>query len=119
MGKYYPNQSIESHYVGPTNHRGARIVVRTSGGKRLVVPYDHALNPADNHVEAMKALAIRLGWLGTTGFGIVGGTQKGFCMTFYSSGSIVRSPVSEWDLAPSRIKTNPSNWTQSQGSKDE
>lgn len=105
MGKYYPRQTIESHYVGPTNHRGARIIARASGSDysqqlRKVVPYDYGLNPVDNHVAAMKALATQLGWLGATGMGIVGSTRKGYCMVFFDTDALVDSPMSEWMLAP-------------------
>ncbi len=105
MGKYYPRQSIESHYVGPTDHRGARIIARASGSDysrqlRKVVPYDYALNATDNHVAAMKALAIQLGWLDKTGMGIVGSTRKGYCMVFFDTAALVDSPMAEWMLTP-------------------
>ena len=64
------------------------------------MPYDYVLNATDNHVEAMKALAISLGWLDATGMGIVGGTQNGYCMVFFDTAALVESPMSEWMLTP-------------------
>ena len=107
MGKYYPRQSIESHYLGPTDTLGSRIVARASSNQwetsrqlRKVVPYDYALNATDNHVAAMKALAIQLGWLDKTGMGIVGSTRKGYCMVFFDTAALVDSPMAEWMLTP-------------------
>ena len=80
-------QSIQSHYLAPTNHRGARIVANAAGGQRLVVSWDYALNAADNHVAAMKALAVKLDWIqGVKGPArpnfLVGSTDKGYVMVF-------------------------------------
>ena len=84
-------QSIQSHYLGATDQRGARIVAKTASIHRLVVDWDYALNTADNHVAAMKALAIKLDWIqgsravlaGTAqpNF-LVGSTDKGYVMVF-------------------------------------
>tara|TARA_R110001599_G_C11868832_1_gene622676 strand:+ start:54 stop:317 length:264 start_codon:yes stop_codon:yes gene_type:complete len=84
-------QSIQSHYLGPTNHRGARIVAKTASGHRLVVSWDYALNAADNHVAALTALAEKLDWIqgskavlaGTAQSNfLVGSTDKGYVMVF-------------------------------------
>lgn len=63
--------AILTHYVGPTNTRGARIVAE-SCGLRKVVPYDHSSN--DPHAKAALALILTAGWGGTW---IEGGTRKG------------------------------------------
>jgi hypothetical protein len=57
-------QAIETKFLGPTNFRGPRIVAKAEAG-RIVVPWDHALNPAENHARAARALAVKLGWRGT------------------------------------------------------
>ncbi len=56
-------QAIETRYAGPTNHRGARVIVRAQAG-RLTVSWDHALNVDENHAQAAKAFAERWGWAG-------------------------------------------------------
>ena len=83
-------QSIQSHYLGATNHRGARIVAKTASGHRLVVSWDYALNTADNHVAALTALAEKLDWINSSAAFLgtaqpnflVGSTDKGYVMVF-------------------------------------
>lgn len=56
-------QTIITKYLGPTNHKGSRIVARNSGnGKRITLSYNHALSSDQNHMEAARALKDRLGW---------------------------------------------------------
>lgn len=52
---------IETTYKGPTNSRGSRVVASVPS-TRIVVPWDYALNPDDNHAEAARQLAAKLGW---------------------------------------------------------
>lgn len=72
-------QAIETHYVGPTNMRGARIIARSGSGRhRLTLPYPHELSGMACHEAAATALATKLGWL--DGRKLVGGeTVKGYC----------------------------------------
>ncbi len=56
-------QAIETRYAGPTNHRGARIIVSAQAG-RITVGWDHALGIDANHVAAARAFAERWGWAG-------------------------------------------------------
>lgn len=56
------NQAITTRYLGPTNHRGTRVVAEAQAG-RLVVSWDHALSPEANHEFAARQFAMRLGWL--------------------------------------------------------
>ena len=44
-------QAIRTRYLGPTTHRGARIVARATAGRR-VYDYDYSLSPQDNHKAA-------------------------------------------------------------------
>ncbi len=55
-------QAIETRYHGPTNNNGSRISARCDAG-RIIVGWDHALDTAQNHAAAAKALATKLGWL--------------------------------------------------------
>lgn len=67
--------AIETHYLGPTDYRGSRIVARTVNGDRLTLSYDHALDGPDNHAAAAAALADRCapGWGAVS---LVGGAVK-------------------------------------------
>lgn len=69
--------AILTHYVGPTNTRGARIVAE-SCGLRKVVPYDHASDTEGAHAKAALALILGAGWGGTW---IMGGTRRGYAFT--------------------------------------
>jgi len=68
-------QAIETRYVGPTNHRGSRIIATTERGHRLTRAWDHALNSDENHHAAADALRAKLYWP----FIVAGGsTAKGY-----------------------------------------
>ena len=64
--------TITTKYLGPTNHRGARITAsyRPSGGLEssqrraftVTVPYDHGASQATAHAIAFRALVEKLGW---------------------------------------------------------
>jgi hypothetical protein len=65
--------AIETHYLGPTDYRGARIVASTCNGHRLVQSYDHG--SATPHYNAARALADREGWTEQL---IGGSTKRGY-----------------------------------------
>lgn len=54
-------QAILTKYLGPTNHRGARIKAWCSGGQ-LIMPWDHSLSVESNHAAAGQALVKKRGW---------------------------------------------------------
>lgn len=56
------HQSITTSFKH--GERGARINVKTSGGARMSVPYDHALDALDNHRAAARAMIERMKWGG-------------------------------------------------------
>ena len=56
-------QAISTKFLGPTNSRGARVKASCQAGS-TTVEWDHALNPAGNHVRAAKQLAAHWGWRG-------------------------------------------------------
>lgn len=83
--------AIQTRYIGPTNHRGARVVaelMESHDGKRerVTVGWDVALIPYDNHARACLRLLQRLAAVaGRTGScwsdsadWIGGGTDKGY-----------------------------------------
>lgn len=51
---------ITTRYLGPTDHRGTRIVA-TGRGARVVVSWEYGMFPYDNHQRAARALLARLG----------------------------------------------------------
>lgn len=53
----YRTGAIQTTYFGPTDHRGSRVQAKLLGsGKRLTLPWDHALDSLDNHAAAARAL---------------------------------------------------------------
>ena len=55
-------QAIETRYVGPTNHRGSRVIATTPGGHRLTHNWDYSLGIEGNHHAAADALRAKLDW---------------------------------------------------------
>ena len=69
-------QAITTKYHGPTDTRGSRISARAEPG-RIYVPYDHALDIAENHAAAAHAYAQKYGWTEYNDY-VGGGTQDGY-----------------------------------------
>lgn len=65
-------QAITTKYLGPTNHRGSRIVARCEA-RREVYYWDYALSAQENHDSAARKLATALGWGEETHGRLVGG----------------------------------------------
>lgn len=55
-------QAIVTKYLGPTDHRGARIKARCDAAT-ITIPWDDSLDVGDNHQRAATKLAHKLGWL--------------------------------------------------------
>ena len=57
-------QSIQTKFVSPTNHRGARIKATTSGGLSVTVSFDYELSDVERHFSAVRALLVKheLSW---------------------------------------------------------
>ena len=62
-------KAIQTKFLGPSETRGARVKAWIESGSH-VVPWDHGLEVADNHVAAARKLAELLKWSGR----LVGGT---------------------------------------------
>lgn len=60
-------QAITTKYLAPTNTRGARVKATASAGS-VIIAWDHALNPVDNHYAAALALTDRMEWETDDGF---------------------------------------------------
>lgn len=68
-------QAIQTKYLGPTNHRGARLKASCQA-RTIVVGWDYALGITDNHEHAAMELAQRLGWTANTDSRWVSGALK-------------------------------------------
>ena len=68
-------QSIETRYLGPTNHRGARIKANSYAGS-VTVPYDYGVTTDLAHTNAAFALIEKLGWSDDVRL-FMGGNAKG------------------------------------------
>jgi hypothetical protein len=71
-------QAITTKHLGPTNTRGGRVRAFASAGS-ITVNWDHALNVAQNHCAAARALAKRLDWQGRY---VGGATDTGYVFVF-------------------------------------
>ena len=54
-------QAIQTRYVRPTNHRGARMRAGCASGF-VTLPYQDGLGSEGNHKAACDALLKKLGW---------------------------------------------------------
>lgn len=77
-------KAIQTHYLGPTDYRGSRIVARAEGGNRVVVPYPYELSGEAVYRVAAEALRDKLGWTGE----LVGGglPDGGYAFVFAPGG---------------------------------
>jgi len=55
-------QAIVTKFVGPTTHRGSRVVAKADAGRRVYSWHDD-LGIEDNHRAAALAFAHEFGWL--------------------------------------------------------
>ena len=53
-------RAIVTKYIGPTNHRGARMTAQM-GEKKITIPYAYEFNTSQNHEIVGLRLAIMLG----------------------------------------------------------
>lgn len=72
-------KAIETHYIGPTNTKGARIVASDGYGNRVTISYPYELSGEAVHHKAAVALCEKMKWGGD----IIGGaTKRGYCFVF-------------------------------------
>jgi hypothetical protein len=72
-------KAIETHYVGPSNLRGARIIAEDLDKNRVIFSYDHSLSGEDGHAAAALALCKKMGWEGEL---VAGATKRGYVFVF-------------------------------------
>lgn len=56
-------QAITTKYLGPSNSRGARVKARAERGA-VTIPWNHAVNVAENHRLAAIAALLKWEWSG-------------------------------------------------------
>lgn len=66
------SQAILTKYIGPTNHRGARVRAWCQAGS-IMMPWDDGLDVDGNHDRAAHRLASQFRWLDSKGTRLVGG----------------------------------------------
>lgn len=54
-------QAIQTKYLAPTNHRGARIKAAASGGS-VTIPWAYEFDSEHNHWKAAIYLMDKMGW---------------------------------------------------------
>ena len=69
-------QAITTTYRGPTDYKGSRVIARCEA-KRVSVPWDDALDQAQNHAAAALQLMDQLGWSERNDL-VMGGTGAGY-----------------------------------------
>lgn len=74
-------KAIETHYVGPTDFKGARIVANDGDGNRVSISYPHELSGEEVHRAAAVALCDKMGWAGADTL-IGGATKRGYVFVF-------------------------------------
>lgn len=72
----YVRQAIVTRYAGPTDSSGSRVIASCEA-KRIMVPWDHALDAQQNHAAAALQLMDRLGWSAYSSL-VMGGTKDGY-----------------------------------------
>lgn len=76
-------QAIETRFLGPTNHRGARVTARANAG-RVTIGWNFESSVEQNHWRAAEALAVCLGWAWGDHW-VCGGSADGLGYVFVDS----------------------------------
>lgn len=96
-------KAISTKYLGPTNHRGGRVVASAEGVSSVTIPYDHSLDAYGVHEKAALALCRKYGWSGRL---VGGGTRTGYCFVFAdSAGRDRRRPHYSASRRRSRVRS--------------
>lgn len=76
-------KAITTKYIGPTNHKMARVKAIAEGGHSITVDYDYNLSAVESYAKAAIALARKMEWTGEL---IAGSTKDGYVFVFANSG---------------------------------
>jgi hypothetical protein len=74
---------VQTKWLGPTNHKCARVrATNVSSGATVVVSWDHGLNVSENHIAAARALLTKCDQPQPDGFLMCGTKdQTGYILT--------------------------------------
>lgn len=70
-------RAIRTHFVGPTNTRGSRIIGDAGDtASKVTLEWDHRLSVEGNHAAAAVAVTDKMGWNGEFYTPLVGGEYQ-------------------------------------------
>lgn len=75
--------AIRTKFLGPTDYRGSRVRVWRADSSysddphAMTISWEHALNPGENHTEAVRRYVAAADWNWPGGHWVVGGTDVG------------------------------------------
>ncbi len=75
-------KSIETHFLGPTDRRGSRLVASDGESNRITIPYPGELDTEAAHTKAAEALKAKMGWGGDL---LCGSTRTGYSFVFVTN----------------------------------
>ena len=78
-------KAIETHYRGPTDFKGSRIIADDGDGNRVTISYPYELSGEDVHRAAAAALCKKMGWAGAETL-VGGSTKRGYVFVFTGNG---------------------------------
>ena len=82
-----PRQIVRTKFLGPTDHRPARVKATTISGKSVTLSWDHALNMDENHARAAQSLIEQMNEIGGGWSGNWTGGNDGNGYVFVNNGS--------------------------------
>lgn len=97
-------QSITTKYIPPSNYKGSRISVRSSGGIRRIYKWDDRLNSDQNHAAAARKLIEEMGWNQVTGAWVPGATVVGVVYVFTYATNFDNDPDGELIIPSRKVK---------------
>jgi hypothetical protein len=69
-------QAIQTKYIGPSKTKGSRIKAWCDAGS-VTIPYPHEFSGMACHLQAARALQIKMGWIGKNYGQLIGGALPG------------------------------------------
>lgn len=83
-------KAILTRFIGPTNHRGSRIIATDSDHNRAIIPYPCDLRHEDAYKRAAEVLCSKMGWTGVDLIG--GGTKNGYAWVMVPKQTVQGEP---------------------------
>lgn len=88
-------QSITTKYICPTNTRGSRVTAKSSGGVKVILDWNDALDVEQNHVAAALHLCKKLDWTDETMAYGESPDGKGYTFVFVKDWTTIKLPNKE------------------------